>query len=70
MTNNTATALISGGTSGISLATAEKLVQLGIYILVVGAKCGAREEGSRRNSHYGRQSRFYSLRVSRRRQRT
>lgn len=36
MTTNTLTALITGGTSGIGRATANKLAQLGIYVLVVG----------------------------------
>ena len=36
MTDNTSTALITGGTSGTGLATAKKLAQLGIHVLVVG----------------------------------
>ena len=36
MVTNSATALITGGTSGIGRATANKLAQLGIYVLVVG----------------------------------
>ncbi len=36
MANNITTALITGGTSGIGRATANKLAQLGIYVLVVG----------------------------------
>src|SRR5690348_1973378 len=36
MTNDSLTALITGGTSGIGRATANKLAQLGIYVLVVG----------------------------------
>jgi NAD(P)-dependent dehydrogenase (short-subunit alcohol dehydrogenase family) len=36
MTSNTATALITGGTSGIGRAAANKLAQLGIHVMVVG----------------------------------
>src|SRR5580700_7448068 len=36
MTDNNSTALITGGTSGIGFATAKKLAQLDIHVLVVG----------------------------------
>jgi len=36
MTTETSTAVITGGTSGIGRATANKLAQLGIHVLVVG----------------------------------
>jgi NAD(P)-dependent dehydrogenase (short-subunit alcohol dehydrogenase family) len=36
MSINASTALITGGTSGIGRAAANKLAQLGIHVLVVG----------------------------------
>jgi NAD(P)-dependent dehydrogenase (short-subunit alcohol dehydrogenase family) len=44
MTTNAPTALITGGTSGIGRATADKLAQLGIHVLVVGRN---RERGDK-----------------------
>jgi NAD(P)-dependent dehydrogenase (short-subunit alcohol dehydrogenase family) len=41
MTSNTATAVITGGTSGIGRATARKLAELGIHALTVGRDADA-----------------------------
>src|SRR6201997_2934662 len=40
MTDQPATALITGGTSGIGFATARQLAHLGIHVLVVGRNAG------------------------------
>jgi NAD(P)-dependent dehydrogenase (short-subunit alcohol dehydrogenase family) len=45
MTTNSLTALITGGTSGIGRAAANKLAQLGIHVIVVG-----------RNAEHGEQT--------------
>ncbi len=41
---NASTALITGGTSGIGRATATKLAQLGIHVIVVGRNAGRGEK--------------------------
>ena len=45
MTDGTPTALFTGGTSGIGLATAKKLAQLGIHVLVVGRNADRGKKG-------------------------
>ena len=52
MTDNTSTALITGGTSGIGRATANKLAQLGIHVLVVGRNA---ERGKKTTTKFARQ---------------
>ncbi len=44
MNVNVSTALITGGTSGIGRATANKLAQLGIHVIVVGRNAGRGEK--------------------------
>ena len=44
MTNNSSTALITGGTSGIGRAAANKLAQLGIHVVVVGRNANRGEK--------------------------
>ena len=44
MATDSLTALITGGTSGIGRATADKLAQLGIHVIVVGRNAGRGEK--------------------------
>ena len=61
MTSDSSTALITGGTSGIGRATANKLVQLGIHAVVVGRNA----EREKQSMKFGgrRQSGFHYLRL-------
>jgi NADP-dependent 3-hydroxy acid dehydrogenase YdfG len=52
MAGNAWTALITGGTSGIGHATAKKLAQLGIYVLVVGRNA---DRGKRQSTKFAQQ---------------
>src|SRR5256886_9463934 len=44
MTTNALTALITGGTSGIGRAAANKLAQLGVHVIVIGRNAGRGEK--------------------------
>jgi short-subunit dehydrogenase involved in D-alanine esterification of teichoic acids len=54
MATDASTALITGGTSGIGGATANKLAQLGIHVLVVGRNAERGMKTIRRNPRAGR----------------
>jgi NAD(P)-dependent dehydrogenase (short-subunit alcohol dehydrogenase family) len=60
MTINTSTALITGGTSGIGRATANKLAELGIHVLVVGRNSERGEKAVAEIRTAGRKADFIS----------
>jgi NAD(P)-dependent dehydrogenase (short-subunit alcohol dehydrogenase family) len=60
MTINDSTALITGGTSGIGRATANKLAQLGIHVLVVGRNAERGEKAVAEIRAAGRKADFIS----------
>jgi NAD(P)-dependent dehydrogenase (short-subunit alcohol dehydrogenase family) len=58
MSMNSATALITGGTSGIGRATAGKLAQLGTHVIVVGRNCERGEKTVREIQAAGGKANF------------
>nr|UXE45562.1 hypothetical protein Hi04_10k_c4998_00005 [uncultured bacterium] len=59
MVTNSSTALITGGTSGIGRAVANKLAQLGIHIIVVGRSAERGEKAVAEIRAAGGQGEFY-----------
>jgi short-subunit dehydrogenase len=60
MTTNWSTALITGGTSGIGRASANKLAKLGIHVIVVGRNAERGERTIREIRAAGSQADFIS----------
>jgi NAD(P)-dependent dehydrogenase (short-subunit alcohol dehydrogenase family) len=60
MTTNSSTALITGGTSGIGRASADKLAKLGIHVIVVGRNAERGERTIREIRAAGAQADFIS----------
>jgi NAD(P)-dependent dehydrogenase (short-subunit alcohol dehydrogenase family) len=60
MTGDSSIALITGGTSGIGRATANKLAELGIHVIVVGRNAGRGEKTVRKIREAGGKADFIS----------